>query len=225
VNRPIARFVSSRRFLGFALFAAGGTLLSAFIALRWSRAWEVTASEWAPWLDRTLASPPLTLPWLGPAFLRSLSPAWIATVLFSLACAALLVLAFLPAVEIHESYLKNGRRKIDWRRITRVDQTAWRIPLAVFLTLDDERRVLLIHAGDAASCATLLRYLRRYSREALLDGIPYREFWGEPPAPDRKQLSAARYPLLLPEEEEEIERMFQRLKTVGHLDQRGSDEK
>jgi hypothetical protein len=32
-----------------------------------------------------------------------------------------------------------------------------------------------------------------------------------------------RYPLLLPEEEEEIERMFQRLKTVGHLEQRSDD--
>ena len=33
------------------------------------------------------------------------------------------------------------------------------------------------------------------------------------------------YPLLRPEDEEEVERMYQRLKTVGHFDQRNSEEK
>jgi hypothetical protein len=224
VNCPIARFRPSRRFLGWALLAAGGTLLSAFIALRWGRAWQAAASDWMPWLDRSWLTPPLAPGPLSSAFLRSLSPAWIAAALFAAACAVLLALFFRPAIEVHNAFLKTGRRKIEWARVARVDQTSWRVPLAVFLTLDDDSRVLLVHAGEAESCATLLRYLRRHARQALLDGIPYRQFWGEPPGPERKTLPPMRYPLLLPEEEEEIERMFQRLKTVGHLDQH-SDKK
>ena len=118
----------------------------------------------------------------------------------------------------------------------RARQTGWIAPLAVILTLSNERRVLVVYAGDLDSSTSLLRHLRRYSRNALLDGVPYRQAWGElgktelekglepgvtlehPPA------SAPYRPLLRPEEEEEIERMFQRLKSVGRLDQRGSDE-
>jgi hypothetical protein len=223
VNRPIARFVPSRRFLGFALLALGGMLLSVFIALRWGRAWEIAAGQWMPWLDRNWLTPPLGPGPLSSAFLRSVSPAWIAAALFAAACAVLLALFFRPAIEIHNTFLKTGRRKIEWRQVARVDQTSWRVPLAVFLTLDDDSRVLLIYAGATESCATLLRYLRRHAREALLDGIPYRQFWGEPPEPERKTLPPMRYPLLLPEEEEEIERMFQRLKTAGHLERRSEE--
>jgi hypothetical protein len=95
--------------------------------------------------------------------------------------------------------------------------------------------------------------LRRYSRHALLDGIPYRQFWGET-APESHGISSQSAPTMAPlsqaapsstapsqtapakvrllrlEDEEEVERMFQRLKSVGRLDARdaldtrGSDE-
>ena len=55
-------------------------------------------------------------------------------------------------------------------------------PLAVILTLSNDRRVFLLYAGDLDSSTSLLRHLRRYSRNALLDGIPYRQAWGEPGA-------------------------------------------
>ena len=42
--------------------------------------------------------------------------------------------------------------------------------------------------------------------------------------PLRKTVPAPRYPLLLPEDEAEVERMFQRLKSVGHFDQKTSPE-
>jgi hypothetical protein len=196
------------------LFATGGMSLSAWIALRWGFSWEQIVHEWIP-------------DWIG--FPANFSPAWLAAILFGFATVFLLALALRPAVEIHDRHLKVGRRQIAWNSIRRLDQTGWRIPLAVNLTLraDDghETRLLLVHAGDAESCDGLLRYLRRYSREALLDGIPYRQFWGEPSKPAPKQLPPPRYQLLLPDEEEEVERMFQRLKTVGHFDQRGSEEK
>ena len=140
----------------------------------------------------------------------------------ALAGCCLLVLALRPAIEIHETHLGIGRRAIPWGDIRRLDQTPWvtiwNVPLTVYLTLSDEQRVLLVYAGEPDSSAGLLRNLRRYARAALLDGIPYLQFWGETPA--AKQLPPPRYPLLRPEDEEEVERMFQRLKAVGRLDHR-----
>jgi hypothetical protein len=152
-------------------------------------------------------------------------PAWTAAVLFALSALGVLLLARRPAIEIHETHLVVGRRAIGWSEIRRVDQTGWTAPLAVHLTLADDQRMLLLHPGDFDSSTSLLRHLRRHAHEALLDGIPYRQFWGGAPPSERKQLPAPRYPLLRPEDEEEVERMFQRLKSVGRMDQRGLDEK
>jgi len=148
--------------------------------------------------------------------------AWVAVALFAVTATGVSLLAFRPSIEIHETHLAVGRRAIGWSEIRRIDQTGWSAPLALHLTLTDGSRVLIVHAGDVDSSSSLLRHLRRYSREALLDGIPYRQFWGEAPAP--QNLPPPRYPLLRPEDEEEVERMFQRLKSVGRLDSRYSDE-
>jgi hypothetical protein len=206
-----------------ALFAMGGTLLSVCVALRLGPAW-LMGRGW----NQTAWTP---VSW----GLATWSPAWIAAVFFALPAVILLAIAFRPSIEIYETHLRIGRRDIPWSRIARLDQTGWNVPLAVYLTLKsetskgeaskDEIRLLVIYPGDFDSSASLLRYLRRYAREALLDGIPYRQFWGEPAVNERKQLPLPRYPLLRPEDEEEVERMFQRLKTVGHLERRNPDEK
>ena len=104
----------------------------------------------------------------------------------------------------------------------------WLSPLIVRITLFDDSRMVLVYPGDLDSCNSLLRHLRRLSRDALIDGVPYRQFWGEVLAPggDRRQIPPPRYRMLLPEDEAEVERLYQRLKTVGHLDQKNSaDEK
>jgi hypothetical protein len=150
---------------------------------------------------------------------------WIATGLFLGSAAIVLYLASRPPIEIYESHVKIGNHAIPWRHIRRLDRSA-NLPLMVRLTLSDKTRVLVIYPGDSDSSSGLLRSLRRHSREALIDGVPYRQFWGEAataPA-SRKQLPAARRPFLLPEDEAEVERMFQRLKSVGHLDQKTSSE-
>jgi hypothetical protein len=179
-----------------AMLALGGTLLSTFIALKWA-------------------------------------PAWIAAGLFSITTIGLLALALRPAIEIYDAFLAVGDTQIPWTEIRRIDQTGWNAPLAVYLTLADESRMLILHTGDIDSSTALLRHLRKYSREALLDGIPYKQFWGEsvpaqlpaakvePP----KQLPPARFHVLRPEDEDEVERMFQQLKAVGRIgEQRSSDE-
>jgi hypothetical protein len=153
------------------------------------------------------------------------TPSWIAAGLFAVSAAFLLMLTLRPAIEIHEMHLAIGRRVMPWSEIRRVDQTGWSAPLAVHLTLADQQRVLLLYPGDLESSTSLLRHLRRYSTQALLDGVPYRQFWGEPAPAKDESIKPVKYPLMRPEDEEEIERMFQRLKSVGRLDGRGADDK
>ncbi|HUA21427.1 MAG TPA: DUF3093 family protein [Bryobacteraceae bacterium] len=150
---------------------------------------------------------------------------WIATGLFLASAGVVLYAASRPPIEIYDSHVKIGEQAIPWRHIRRLDRSM-SLPLMVRLTLADKRRILVVYPGTAESSGGLLRSLRRHSREALIDGVPYRQFWGETAssAAPRKQLAAPRHPLLLPEDEAEVERMFQRLKSVGHLDQKTSSE-
>jgi hypothetical protein len=144
---------------------------------------------------------------------------------FLATAALLLTMAFRPAVEIHEGYVSIGKRIIPWMDIRRLDRAGLAGLLVVRITLFDDSRVLLVYPGDLDSCNSLLRHLRRLSRDALIDGIPYRQYWGEVLAPstsDRKQGPPPRYRILRPEDEAEVERLYQRLKTVGNLDQKNS---
>ena len=162
--------------------------------------------------------------WLG----IQMHAAFIPAGLFLLTAALLFFMAFRPAIEIHEGYVSTGNRIIPWMDIRRLDRTGWISPLIVRITLFDDTRLVLVYPGDLDSCNSLLRHLRRLSRDALIDGIPYRQYWGELLAPgnERKQTPLPRYRILRPEDEAEVERLYQRLKTVGNLDQKNStDEK
>lgn len=156
------------------------------------------------------------------------APAYIAAGLFFLTAAVLMYLSRRPAVEVHDTHLAIGRRTIPWRDIRRVDRTGWPSPLMVRLTLFDNKQALVVYPGDVDSANSLLRHLRRNSREALIDGVPYRQFWGEA-VPSRggvQTLASPHYRLLRPEDEAEVERLYQRLKAVRHLDPDNSaDEK
>lgn len=154
--------------------------------------------------------------------------ALVGAILFFLSAISVMLLAFRPSIEIQEQYLAVGRRAIPWTEIRRVDRTGWISPLAVFVTLATGERLLLVYPGDLDSANSLLRHLRRYSREALIDGIPWTEFWGESPvsASETSDPGVVRQPLLRAEDEAEVQRLFHLLKTVGHLDSRQpSDEK
>ncbi len=179
------------------------------------------------------------------------TPSWIASALFAVSGVVVGVLALRPVIEIHPAYLAIGKVTIPWLEIQGVDQTGWNSPLALFLTLRGHHRILVFYAGDKESCGSLLRHIQRLSHAALLDGVPHREFWGEPPVESAQRASdsspaggeadssretgkllqavrrdaPARYPLLCPEDEEEVERMFRLLKSVGHLESRDSEEK
>jgi len=155
--------------------------------------------------------------------------ALVGAILFFLSAVAVLLLAFRPVVEVQEQHLLVGRRAVPWTDIQRVDRTGWISPLAVYLTLSSEERILIVYPGDLDSSNSLLRLIRRNAREAYIDGIPWLQFWGDafPPAHvEKRQTAPPKYQLLRPEDEAEVERLLQVLKTVGHLDQRHpSDEK
>ncbi len=149
----------------------------------------------------------------------SWTPAYLAAGLFLASACLLLFLAFRPPITIYETHLGVGRRNIPWVDVRRVDRTGWLSPLIVRLTLFDNSRLVLVYPGDMDSANSLLRHLRRYSREALIDGVPYRQFWGEAVAShENRAMPSPRYRLLRPEDEAEVERLYQRLKTVRHLD-------
>ena len=155
--------------------------------------------------------------WYG---FTSWRPAYAVAGLFVASAGALLALAFRPAIEIHEKCLVIGRRRIPWVDIRRVDGTGWMSPLIVQITLSGRGRVLLVYPGDLDSANSLLRHLRRSAREATIDGVPYRQFHGEPalrPA-EARPLPSPKYRLLRPEDEAEVELLYQRLKSVRHLD-------
>src|ERR1022692_2001825 len=149
--------------------------------------------------------------WLGTQLHVAYGPAG----LFLLTAGLLFSMAFRPAIEIHEGYVSIGGRIIPWMDIRRLDRTGWISPLIVRVTLFDDARLVLVFPGDLDACNSLLRHLRRYSRDALIDGIPYRQYWGEVLATggERKTPPPPRYRILRPEDEAEVERLYQRLKT------------
>ncbi len=154
------------------------------------------------------------------------TPAVIAAALFGAGAALLFYLACRPPVEVRKDALVIGRRMIPWMAIRRVDRTGWISPLAVYLTLEDGERLLLVYPGDLDSANSLLRHLRRRSTQALIDNIPCSQFWGEDPGEPEspKKLPAPSYRLLREEDEDEVKRLYHRLKTVGHLDSNSSNE-
>ena len=185
----MSRYLPSRTYLYAALTATALGLVSAGIAWRF----------WA-------AS--------GPA------------ILFFITAGVLVYFYRRPAVEVHPTHLTIGGERIPWNQIRQVNHTGWFAPLVLYLVTQDGRRITLQYPGDLESATFLMREVRQMAQMALIDGQPHREFWraenaaAEGPATSTAVTRPARqkYPILAPGEEEEIERLYQRLKTVGHLD-------
>jgi hypothetical protein len=157
--------------------------------------------------------------WLGLSWVPAFCPA----LLFLLTAAALLTLAFRPAIKVGEAHLECGKRIIPWQDVRRVDRTGWISPLVVKLTMFDDEVLTLVYPGEVDCCKHLLRTLRQMATSASIDGVPYRQYWGELlGANESRQLTAPRYRVLRPEDEEEVERLYFLLKTVGHIDPRNS---
>jgi len=159
--------------------------------------------------------------WLGVRW----TPAFVTSLLFLVTAAGLLLLAARPVIRIYHGHLEIGKRIIPWQDVRRVDRTGWISPLVVKLTLFDDEIVRVVYPGEVDCCKHLLRTLRQMSIGAMIDGVPYRQYWGELlGAGQAHDFSPPRYRVLRPEDEEEVERLYFLLKTVGHIDPRNSGE-
>jgi hypothetical protein len=160
--------------------------------------------------------------WCGTRWWAALIPA----VLFVFSSLILSYLGTRPVIEVDDRELRIGSSVIAWEDVVRIDSTAWSSPLVLQISLRDGSRIRLIYPGDVESAGRLLRQMRRSARRALIDGLSYSQYWGEVlPVQDRpKPPAPPRYRLLRPEDESEVEELYQRLKTVGRLDQHQSQD-
>jgi hypothetical protein len=160
--------------------------------------------------------------WLGLTLTRGLL---LPAVLFFLTSVLLLALAFRPAIRVYDAHIEIGKRVVPWQDIQRVDRTGWISPLVVKLTLFDDETLTIVYPGEVDCCKHVLRTIRQMSTSAMIDGIPYRQYWGEMLGMNEaRQLPQPRPRVLRPEDEEEVERLYFLLKTVGHIDPRNSGE-
>jgi hypothetical protein len=153
--------------------------------------------------------------WYAQFWLPSAIPAG----LFLASAALVLWLATRPVIRITDDCLEIGAQQIEWSLIRRVDQTGWVAPLVAYLTLADGRRIRIVHPGDTRSSNALLRVIQQRATQSLINGVPHRQIFGAPLAPQKTEpLPSPRYQVVSQEEEDEIERMLQKLRTAGRLD-------
>lgn len=157
--------------------------------------------------------------WLG----LSWHPAFVPGFLFLATAAVLLALAARPVIKVYAEHIEIGKRIIPWHDVRRVDRTGWISPLVARLSLFEDEIVTIVYPGEVDCCKHLLRTLRQMATGALIDGVPYRQYWGEILGPNEaRQLANPRYRVLRQEDEDEVERLYFLLKTVGHIDPRNS---
>jgi hypothetical protein len=150
----------------------------------------------------------------------SWTPALIPAALLLASALLVLWLAMRPAIELRESGITIGMERIAWNEIRRVDRTGWVSPLVLHLVLASGRRLRLVYPGEPAMCSRLLRIIQQRSAQALIDGVPHSQLWGQPAqaAELGRPLPAPRVRLMTEEDEAEVERLYQKLRAAGHLD-------
>lgn len=148
----------------------------------------------------------------------------------------LLWLGTRPPIQIQETQIGIGERVVVWREIEAINRVKISLPLILRFKLTNARRLLLIYPGKMEKIDYLVEVIRKCSHLATFDGVAYKDQWnwsatlgtGETkasvvpdPVVEAPKSTAAGPPpirMLSEEEENEIERMFQKLKTVGSLD-------
>jgi hypothetical protein len=138
-------------------------------------------------------------------------------------------LAARPEVRIGDSQFNIGERAIAWREVREINTSRLigrlvTSPLVLDLRLTNSRRKALVFPGEPEQIARLMFQLRKNSFLASFDGVPFREYWAcSAPSAGETQPSEPIH-IVSSGDEEEIERMYQKLKSVGHLDSKKPDE-
>lgn len=152
--------------------------------------------------------------------------AFIPGVLCAITSAGLFWLAARPAIEVSDEQFNIGDRAIAWREVREVNRSRFLSPLVIKLKLTNSRRKILIFPGEPDRIERLMFQLRKNSQLATFDGVAYRDYWtwlslsggqGDTSTLDQPVR------MLSSDDEEEVERLYQKLKSVGRLDGRSSD--
>lgn len=134
-------------------------------------------------------------------------------------------LATRPPIRISFSQFSIGQRAIAWREVREIN-SRFTSPLICKLKLTNSRQKLLVFPGEPERIARLMYQLRRHSYLASFDGVAYRDYWLWSSVTDSdNEANGLGTPvrMLSTDDEQEIERIFQKLKTVGRSDSRKDD--
>jgi hypothetical protein len=150
--------------------------------------------------------------------------AFIPGLLCSLTALILFWLAARPSIRISDTQFNIGERAIAWREVREINSSRFLSPLILKIRLTNSRYVMLFYPGEPDRIEQLLFQLRKNSHLASFDGVAHRDYWTwlnlNASHEDGKTMVDTPVRMLSREEEEEIERMYQKLKTVGRLDSR-----
>jgi hypothetical protein len=136
---------------------------------------------------------------------------------------AMFWLAARPQIRIGESQFHIGERCIAWREVRELNSSRFLSPLVLKVRLTNSRRALLIYPCEPERIEQLLFQLRKNSHMATFDGVAHRDYWTWLTLNNAKtENPVLEQPvrMLSVEEEDEIERLYQKLKAVGRLDSR-----
>ena len=127
-----------------------------------------------------------------------------------------------PHIRVGEHQFNIGNRAIAWREVREINSSRFVSPLLLKIKLTNSRQKLLIFPGEPERIARLLFYLRKNSQMASFDGVAYQDYWTWSSMAGTGENAPLEHPVRMvsADEEDEIERMYQKLKTVGHLDTR-----
>ena len=156
-------------------------------------------------------------------------------VVFGFISLLLLWLSSRPPIQVGETQFNIGERAIAWREVKEVNRVRILSPLILRIKLTNSRKRTLVYPGEISRVEQLVHLLRKNSHLATFDGVAYRDYWtwssmaglrspkqlgAAPTVQKQLQRSSLEQPvrMISRDEEDEIERMYQKLKAVGSLD-------
>jgi hypothetical protein len=146
--------------------------------------------------------------------------AFIPAILLAITTVFLSWLTLRPPISVYASQLNIGKRAIAWQEIRSISQTMTS-PLILKFRLTNNRTQVLVFPGDHDRIVNLATHIRNRSFLATFDGIPYQDYhlWSNLSDAEAEQLGLEHpAPMISEEDSQEIERLYQKLKSVGHLD-------
>ena len=133
-----------------------------------------------------------------------------------------------PRISVGETQFSLGERSVAWREVREINSTRLVSPLLLRVKLTNSRKCLIVFPGQPERISKLRYQLRRNATLATFDGVSYKDYWtwssmgmlqGNDPAADQPVR------MISQDDEEEIERLYRQLKSVGRLDSHSDSDK